>query len=231
MADDQKRRELIFQMAKDMNRKNAGEPHVSGHASMSQGDPEERGLEDTLQADELLALPVALAMPMLVKKIAQYEAKRLEPAAARLQKTTGQAGSRMGMLKRAEELEQRNAKHSGASLWMNPQYATELGVPHNPVWDLSPSALKPELEKSLDSTWLEAARKQKQGYLDDMKSGKRGNTEISKPWDYKTSSAMAPAEEVSASEIEDMLEQMAKASPPAPLPSTGGRGIKNPKKK
>jgi hypothetical protein len=132
------------------------------------------------------------------------------------------------MLQRAEEMEKRNAEHSGSSLWMNPQYASELGVPHNPMWDLGPSALKPELEKRLDSGWLEAASKRKQGYLDDVKSGKKGNTEISKPWDYKTSSAMAPAEEVSASEIEDMLEQMAKSSPPAPLPLTGGRGIKNP---
>jgi len=232
MADDQKRRELIFQMAMDMNRKNAREPHVTGQASMSQGEPPEQGLEDTMQLDEILALPAAMVTPMLVKKIAQYEAKRLGPAAAKLQKTTGQAGARMGMLQRAEEMEKRNAEHSGSSLWMNPQYASELGVPHNPVWDLGPSALKPELEKRLDSGWLEAARKQKQGYLDDVKSGKKGNTDISKPWDYKTSGAMAPAEEVSADEIEDMLEQMAKPkSDVVKLPDTGGRGLKNPKKK
>ena len=57
MADDQKRRELIFQMAMDMNRKNAGEPHVSGHASMSQGHPPEDGDPESLvQADDLLTL-------------------------------------------------------------------------------------------------------------------------------------------------------------------------------
>lgn len=117
MADDQKRRELIFQMAMDMNRKNAREPHVTGQASMSQGDPpESKGLEDTVQIDDILSL-----MKLPVTAVGGAVAGKL---GKELEKRSLKSSPMLKMMA--------NPEHE--TIWMSDDFAKSLGKNKEPAW-------------------------------------------------------------------------------------------------
>lgn len=139
-VDNKKRRDLIMRMAMDVPKKARGDMHVTDQPVMRQGEPkDDEGLEDTLQADDLLLL----GAPVLgagIGAIAKGVEKGLSPKVASMIRLIGKSGADLQSLKRADM----NQRHSDSSLWMNDEYARELGVPKNPVWEkrLTPDDIK-----------------------------------------------------------------------------------------
>lgn len=139
-VDNKKRRDLIMRMAMDVPKKAQGDAHLTEGPVMRQGEPkDDEGLEDSLQADDLLMLgaPVLGAGAGLMAKMM---AKGLSPKVASMIRLIGKSGADLQSLKRADM----NQRHSDSSLWMNDDYAAALGVPKNPAWQkkLTPDDIK-----------------------------------------------------------------------------------------
>ena len=139
-VDNKKRRDLIMRMAMDVPKKARGDAHLTEGPVMRQGEPkDDEGLEDSLQADDLLLL----GAPVLgagIGALAKGVEKGLSPKVASMIRLIGKSGADLQSLKRANM----NQRHSDSSLWMNDDYAAALGVPKNPAWQkrLTPDDIK-----------------------------------------------------------------------------------------
>ena len=154
-VDNKKRRDLIMRMAMDVPKKARGDAHLTEGPVMRQGEPkDDEGLEDSLQADDLLLL----GAPVLgagIGALAKGVEKGLSPKVASMIRLIGKSGADLQSLKRANM----NQRHSDSSLWMNDEYAAALGVPKNPAWQkrLTPDDIKmPAVPQSKGaSSWPE----------------------------------------------------------------------------